>query len=281
MSKVESTEQLARTSNMMTAMPRFSSLCSLIIAGTLLACSSEPQSKGREEWIQLFNGKDLSGWQAKFSGHELGDNYANTFRVEDGVLKVSYEGYPVFDSKFGHLFYDQPFSHYRLRAEYRFVGEQVIGGPSWAFRNNGLMLHCQSPDSMAKDQDFPASIELQLLGGRETGERHTANVCTPGTHIVMDGALLTRHCVDSTSKTYRGDQWVTVEVEVRGSEVIRHIMEGEVVLEYSQPQIDRESTEAQSLDPDAPLLLEGGYISIQAESHPTEFRRIELLPLEK
>ncbi|MHC5066406.1 MAG: 3-keto-disaccharide hydrolase [Planctomycetota bacterium] len=247
----------------------------------LLACSSQNPPGGESEWIQLFNGRDLSGWQAKLSGHELGDNYADTFRVEDGVLEVSYEGYPIFDGKFGHLFYEQPFSHYRLRAEYRFVGEQVIGGPGWAFRNNGLMLHCQAPESMGRDQDFPASIEVQLLGGRETGTRHTANLCTPGTHIVMNGELVTRHCVDSTSKTYRGDQWVTVEVEVRGSEIIRHIMEGETVLEYTQPQIDPNSEEARSLGSNAPHLLESGYISIQAESHPTEFRRIELLPLNR
>lgn len=254
---------------------------SVLMISLLGTCSSGALTGSQAKWIQLFNGRDLTGWQAKFAGHEPGDNYANTFRVKDGILKVAYDGYESFDGEFGHLFYMQPFSHYRLRAEYRFVGEQVPGGPGWAFRNNGLMLHCQSPESMGKDQNFPASIELQLLGGRETGTRHNANVCTPGTHIVMNGELVTRHCVDSTSETYRGDRWVTVEVEVRGSEIIRHILDGETVLEYSQPQIDPQSEEAKSLGPDAPHLLEGGYISIQAESHPTEFRRIELLPLSR
>ncbi|NRA76038.1 MAG: methyltransferase domain-containing protein, partial [Planctomycetes bacterium] len=168
------------------------------------------------EWIQLFNGKDLKDWKIKFAGHDLGDNYKNTFRVEDGVLKVDYSKYDSFDAKFGHIFHKDSFSHYRLRVEYRFVGKQVPGGPGWAFRNNGLMLHCQSPESMEKGQDFPASIEVQLLGGPGgDSKRTTVNLCTPSTNVVMGGKLQTRHCIDSTSETYHGDQWVTVEIEVR------------------------------------------------------------------
>ncbi|MBL4580645.1 MAG: DUF1080 domain-containing protein [Gammaproteobacteria bacterium] len=233
-----------------------------------------------EQWISLFNGEDLSSWIPKFTGHELGVNYRDTFRVENNVLKVSYDNWPDFDGQFGHLFYDQSFSHYRLLVEYRFIGDQLSNGPSWAFRNNGVMLHGQSPQSMTLDQAFPASIEVQLLGGNGTDERATANVCSPGTHYVSDDELVTQHCINSSSATYHGDQWVTLEVEVRGDEVIRHTVNGEMVFEYSKTQLDEGDPDAQNLIKQGqPIALSEGYISLQAESHPTEFRRIDILPL--
>lgn len=260
----------------MTRPPRHTLLLTLLLVG----CAGTEVQPQTNEWIQLFNGEDLAEWTPKFSGFELGENLHNTFRVEDGILKVSYNDYEGFDGEFGHLFYEQPFSNYRLRVEYRFVGDQVRGGPGWAMRNNGLMLHCQPPQTMELDQDFPHSLEMQLLGGNGRGSRPTANVCTPGTHIVMDGVLVTRHCTNSTSKTYDGDQWVVVEVEVRGSTVINHIVEGETVLSFTEPQLDDEAAQDLSVGPGESRLLSSGYISLQAESHPTEFRRIELLRLD-
>ena len=222
-----------------------------------------------KQWIQLFNGKDLSDWTVKIRGHEAGVNHNETFSVENGVIKVSYDKYDNFNETFGHVFYKTPFSHYLLRIEYRFLGEQAKGGPSWAFRNSGVMIHGQTPESMAKGQDFPDSIEVQFLGGKGSGVRTTANLCTPGTDVVMDKKLLKRHCTNSSSKTYHGDQWVTVEIEVRGSKSIRHIVEGKTVLEYTQPQLDNGK------------LLDGGTISLQSESHPVEFRKVELKKLSK
>jgi hypothetical protein len=234
---------------------------------TFCGCAIEPDSSSR--WVSLFNGKNLDGWKVKITGYDLNDNFGNTFRVEDGILKVSYENYDKFNGRFGHIFYDGTFSHYILRVEYRFVGEQCPGGPGWAFRNNGIMAHGQSAESMKKDQDFPNSIEVQLLGGNGTDTRPTGNLCTPGTHVVMDGKLIKQHCISSSSKTYHGDQWVTIELEVHGNSVIKHIIDGEVVLEYERPQLD-----------DGTLLSEGS-ISLQAESHPTEFRKVEILLLEE
>jgi hypothetical protein len=234
------------------------------------------------QWVPLFNGKDLTGWTPKITGYALGDNFGDTFRVEEGVLKVVYDKYDSFNNRFGHLFYETPFSHYRLRVEYRFVGEQAPGGPGWAVRNSGVMVHGQAPETMTKDQDFPVSIEVQLLGGGGSGERATANLCTPGTHVVMNGELLTRHCTNSKSKTYHGEQWVTVEIEVRGAGAIKHIIDGQTVLEYSQPQLDDRDPSAQRLlQADAEKMLKGGTISLQSESHPVEFRKVELLKLEE
>ena len=243
-----------------------------------LSCSNQKQQAMSGQWMELFNGKDLSGWDIKFAGHELNDNYKNTFRVEDGILKVSYDKWDHFNGEFGHIFYKKKFSHYKLRVEYRFVGKQVPGGPGWARRNNGIMLHSQSAQSMGLDQDFPVSIECQLLGGLGEGKRPTANVCTPGTNIVMNGELITKHCTSSTSKTYNGDQWVTVEVVVLGDSVIHHIIEGDTVLTYSKPQIGGGSLPENYPLPEGTLLKEG-YIALQAESAPTEFRKIELLNL--
>ncbi|MCJ7681854.1 MAG: DUF1080 domain-containing protein, partial [Candidatus Aminicenantes bacterium] len=178
--------------------------------------SGDVVEKEDSQWISLFNGKDLDGWIPKFAGSETGINPNNTFMAEDGLLKVSYSDYEEFRGEFGHLFYKTPFSRYILRIEYRFIGEQLAGGPSWGFRNSGVMIHSQSPDSMGLNQSFPVSIEAQFLGGNGTDERSTANLCTPGTNVVMDGELITQHCTNSTSRTYHGDEWVTVEIEVNG-----------------------------------------------------------------
>jgi hypothetical protein len=242
-----------------------------------LTCA-QPQ---QEKWITLFNGKNLDGWIPKIKGFPLNENFNNTFRVEDGLLKVAYDQYEKFDNHFGHIFYKEKFSHYIIRVEYRFVGEQTPGGADWAFRNSGIMIHCQSPESMGVDQDFPVSIEVQLLGGNGTDERPTANLCTPGTNVVMNGALHTDHCTNSTSKTYHGDQWVTVEVEVHGNGIIKHIIDGQVVLQYEKPQYDPTDAEAQKLIQDNNLMISEGYISLQAESHPVQFRKVEIFPLKE
>jgi hypothetical protein len=243
------------------------------------ASSQEAASKAKpEDWIQLFNGKNLDGWTVKITKHKLNDNFGNTFRVEDGHLKVSYDQYDKLDGQFGHLFYKDKFSYYLIRVEYRFVGEQVKGGPDWAYRNNGIMLHSQSPESMGVDQDFPTSIEFQLLGGDGTHDRPNGNVCTPGTNIVIDGGLFTTHCYHLSAKTYHGDQWVTAVGEVLGSERITHYVNGTPVLTYTKPQLGGEPMGPEFAKRAGELLSEG-YIALQAESAPTEFRKVELLNL--
>jgi len=254
----------------------------VLLVGAVGAGAAAAQGDAdRKEWVPIFNGKNLDGWDVKITGHDLNDNAGNTFRVENGVLKTAYDAYgQSFGNRFGHLFYRQKLSHYVVAVEYRFVGEQAPGAPDWAFRNSGVMVHSQSARSMTKGQDFPVSIEVQLLGGPETGERTTANLCTPGTNVEMDGKLVTQHCVNSTSRTYRGDQWVRVEVEVLGGASIRHIVEGQTVLAYQKPQAG--GGNVTSADPSVVkdgALLEEGYIALQSESHPIEFRKVELLNL--
>lgn len=246
-----------------------------------LGCHSTQPTGESDGWIQLFNGRDLKDWKPKITGYPLGENFGNTFRVEDGMMKVRYDAYTDFKQRFGHIFYKEKFGSYLLAVEYRFVGDQVAGGPGWAVRNSGAMLHCQAPETMGVDQDFPISIEVQLLGGNGQDTRSTANLCTPGTNVVMDGELITSHCINSTSKTYHGDQWVRVEVLVLGDSLIEHIIDGQTVLKYGKPQIG--GGNVSHYDPavkkDGTLLKEG-YISLQSESHPVDFRKVELFNLE-
>lgn len=253
-----------------------------LVLGCLVASSVFAQSAAdKEEWIQLFNGKNLDGWHVKIRGHALDDNFGNTFRVEDGLMKVRYDAYDLFDERFGHIFHEGEFGYYRIRVEHRFVGDQANEGPGWARRNSGVMVHGQPGHTMGKDQDFPISIEVQLLGGLGEGERSTANLCTPGTNVVMEGKLVTRHCVPSSSKTYDGEQWVVSETLVLGGARIEHFVNGESVLAYEMPQIGASNVSGhhpnQKLDG---RVLERGSISLQSESHPVDFRKVELLNLE-
>jgi 3-keto-disaccharide hydrolase len=253
------------------------------IASVLSSSAGAAQDDStREEWLQLFNGRDLTGWTAKITKHELGDNYANTFRVENGVLEVRYDGYESFDNQFGLLFYQTPYSYYRLIVEYRFVGEQAKGGPGpWALRNSGVMLHSQPPRTMTRDQNFPISIEAQFLGGLGDGKpRPTLSMCSPGTEVVYEGSIYPQHCLPSASKTYDGDQWVRAEIIVLGAGQITHKLEGKTVLEYALPQYG--GGDVRNHDPAAKpdgQLIEGGYLALQSESHPIDFRRVELLNL--
>lgn len=244
----------------------------------LAVASSKPVPK--EKWIPLFNGKNIDGWTPKIKGYEFGNNFANTFRVEKGVIKVSYDGYGgEFKERFGHLFFKTPYSSYKLRVEYRFTGDQIKDGPGWAWRNSGIMIHCQDPKSMGKDQDFPVSAEVQLLGAGPEGERSTGNLCTPGTNVVMDGKLVTQHCINSNSKSYRGDDWVTIEVEIHGAGKVAHRYEGVDVINYEQVQLDPNDADGKKLIKGEDKLVKGGWISLQSESHPVEFRKVEILPL--
>ena len=253
----------------------------LVFVGLSLVPATAQDAASREDWVALFNGKDLSDWIVKIRRHEPGVNFGNTFRVQDGVLKVSYDQYTAFNEQFGHIFYKEPFSHYRLRVEYRFVGEQVPGGPTWAVRNSGIMLHSQDPRTMPAAQDFPISIEFQFLGGMSNNTpRTTGNMCSPGTNIVLSGKLTTTHCINSTSATLDGDQWVVAEAVVLGSQSVAHRINGKTVIEYTNPQIGGGSVSGH--DPAVKKdgqLLSSGYIALQSESHPIEFRRVELLNL--
>lgn len=234
-----------------------------------------------EKWVSLFNGKNLDNWTVKIKGHPAGENYKNTFIVEDSCLKVNYAEYKdTFNNTFGHIFYNKEFSNYKLRLQYRFTGKQLSDGDGWAAANSGVMIHCESADHMTVDQNFPVSVEVQLLGGLGTEGRPTGNVCTPGTHITMNDSLITEHCISSSSKTYDGDQWVQLEIEVYNDSLITHKINGKEVISYSKPIIggDVDANKAYWKAKEG-TPLKKGFISLQSESQSVEFKNIELLEL--
>lgn len=263
---------------------------SFLISVLLIKCGKKNE-KSREEWIAIFNGKDLSGWDIKIEGQQLNDNYKNTFRVQDSILRISYDQYEKFDNKFGHLYYKTPLSYYKLKFQYRFIGNHLADAPEWGDKNSGVMIHSQSAQSLDINQDFPVSLEMQLLGGKDSGTTTTGNVCTPGTQIHFHNSLITDHCTSSTSKTYNGEQWVNGIVEVYGDSLIRHIINGDTVFTYTKPIIgggfvseSHNWTIAHITDSvfwinKAGSPLKEGYIALQAESQPVDFRRVELLNL--
>jgi hypothetical protein len=244
----------------------------LTLAGAVLVAAPAD----REQWEPIFNGKNLDGWVVKLAHHDVGDNFGDTFRVENGLLRVAYDRYPEFGTRFGHLFYRKKLSHFKLRIEYRFFGEQIKDGPSYAKLNSGVMFHSQAPETILKEQNWPISVEAQFLAGGRT----TMNVCTPGTEIHRNGEMVKAHCTNSSSKVYQGGEWVSVELEVSGSGRVRHLVGSDVVLEYERPSIG--GGVAAGFDPAIKIdgtLLDSGYIGLQSESQPVEFRRVELLNL--
>ena len=258
------------------------------------SCKVEKNTNSKEEWVSLFNGKDLYGWNIKIANHSLNDNFNNTFQVQDSMIRVVYTEYDDFDDKYGHMYYKTPYSYYKLRFDYRFIEEQTSGGENWNVRNSGVMIHSQSAKSNAFEQHFPVSLEIQLLGGLNKGERTTANLCTPGTAVYFNDKLDYTHCITSESKTYNGDQWVHIEAIILGNESILHIVENDTVLKYTRPEIDSSflSKDYKGKDWDnfgvtnkeiwldkAGKQIGEGYIALQAESHPIDFKNIELLDL--
>ena len=247
-------------------------------------CCAQKSNISEENWKPMFNGENLEGWTAKINHYETGENYGDTFRMEDSIIKVRYDQYEGdFDERFGHLYFDTPYARFHLSMEYRFVGELHPGAPPYTLKNSGIMFHSQNPRSMLKNQDWPISVEMQLLAGITEGEdRPTGNMCSPGTEIEYQGEMYPGHCLNSSSETYYGDQWIKAELIVYGDSLATHIINGKKVLEYTKPQIG--GGVVQGFDPkekkDGKLLTEG-FIALQSEGQPIDFRNVKIMNLEK
>ncbi len=258
----------------------------LIFCAIFSGCGGLKQNAGNADtkgWKQLFNGRDINDWFVKIYHHEAGENFGNTFRVEDSIIKIRYDQYGDFNDQFGHLYYKTPYSYYHLKFEYRFVGKLQRGAPDYTLLNSGVMFHSQDPRTMPKEQDWPISIEMQLLAGLGDGRpRPTGNMCSPGTNVVYQGKIAADHCINSSSKTYDGEQWVKGELIVLGDSLIKHIINGDTVLQYSKPQIG--GGVANGYDPKLKIdgkLLSGGFIALQSEGQPVDFKNIWIKDLSK
>lgn len=246
-----------------------------------LVCPIIVKSQSQEKWVSLFNGKDINDWVVKINHHETGENYGNTFRVEDGIIKVRYDQYEKFNEQFGHLYFNKPYAYYHLKFEYRITGKWRTDAPSYTIRNSGVMFHSQDPHTMPKEQDWPISIEYQILAGLDDGKpRPTGNMCSPGTDVVFNGKIDERHCINSTSNTYPPEEWVKGEIIVLGDSLITHLVNGDTVLQYSKPQIG--GGVVNGYDPKIKVdgkLLSQGFIALQSEGQPVDFRNIYILDL--
>ena len=261
----------------------YKQLCSalvklLFLAMFIVSCSNQHQKTTGIEWIQLFNGRDLNGWIVKVHHHEPGVNFGNTFRVEEGMIKVRYDQYNDFNDQFAHLYYKEPFSHFHLKLEYRFTGTLQKGSPSYALLNSGVMFHSQDPRKMLKEQNWPISVEMQFLAQLDDGTpRTTGNMCSPGTEIFFNGKQYNDHCLNSSSKSFPKNEWVKAELIVLGDSLITHIINGDTVLQYSKPSMGGgvvEGYDKSIWQPGKPLT--SGFIALQAEGQPIDFRNIEL-----
>lgn len=257
------------------------SIIYLSILCTLISCGWKGKALDRE-WQALFNGNDLDNWIVKIHHHEVGDNYANTFRVTDGVIQVNYDGYDSFDNRYGHLYYKEPFSSYRLKFKYRFTDQWMKDAPRYTYRNSGVMFHSQDPRTILKEQDWPISVEFQMLADAGDGqERPTGNMCSPGTEVFYQGEMDPRHCISSTSPTFKYDEWVNGELIVYGDSLVIHKINGEKVLEYTHPQIG--GGVANGYDPAIKIdgkPLKEGYIALQAEGQGIEFKDIMIMEMD-
>lgn len=249
----------------------------LAIAFAITSCGI-PEKESSNEWIKLFNGADLNDWIVKIHHHDVNVNFGNTFRVEDDIIKVRYDQYGDYKDQFAHLYYKQPFSHFHLVVEYRFTGELQKGAPDYTMLNSGVMFHSQDPRGMLKEQNWPISIEMQFLADLGDGKpRPTGNMCSPGTEIIYDGKMYDGHCLNSTSKTFGKDEWVRAELIALGDSLITHIINGDTVLQYAKPTMGGGVVSGYDSAVWQPgKALTSGYIALQSEGQPIDFRKVEL-----
>jgi len=229
-------------------------------------------------WVSIFNGTDLSGWTIKIKGYPLGENFGNTMRVEDGLLKIRYDQYGSdLDGRFGTVYFDKELKDYRLKVEYRFVGETAPGAPEWGYRDSGIQFHGQPPHTQKLDQAFPVCLEYNFHGGNGTDDRPLGAACTNSIFIDYQGERVTTTCIPAkVPKTFHGDQWVRAEIDIKDG-IITHFVNGEEILKYENPNYNPEKESAKMLMHNGDTKVTKGYISLQSNSHPIDFRKIELL----
>ncbi|AYB35579.1 DUF1080 domain-containing protein [Chryseolinea soli] len=249
---------------------------------SIIALASCYSSEPADEWRNLFNGSDISNWIVKINHHPVGDNYGETFRVEEGMIKVRYDHYKKFDGQFGHLYYKSPFSKFHLSLEYQFIGQVRDDAPANTALNSGVMFHAQDPRTMNVDQGWPICVEMQFLAELEDGQpRPTGNMCSPGTEILFNGKRYESHCLDSSSPSYKPGTWVKADLIVLGDSLITHLINGDTVLQYSKPTIGGGSVEEYNTSEWQPgKALKSGFIALQSEGQPINFRNIKIRLLE-
>ena len=241
--------------------------------GEVASSATKPETRA-SEWVSIFDGESLDGWTPKIAGYPLGENFGDTFRVEDGMIKARFDQYgDDFAQRYGLLVYETPYEHYRLRLEYRFTGEQTPGGEDWAELNSGVIYHIQPLETIPQDAGFPVALEAQFLAEGAHAPT-TGNMCSLETSVVVKNERPDDHCILSDIPARPKDHWVRFELEAAPGGIFRHYIDGELAFEFSEAIFDVPQDWADGMSVDR------GFFALQSESHPVDFRNIELMVLE-
>lgn len=222
----------------------------------LLLVSMGPQSDQvvtPDRVTPLFNGKDLSNWDADVPARDTNPNAPASFIIRNGML-VSL-GKPE-----GHLVTKEQYRDYRLEAEYRFAGKPG---------NCGILVHASRPRALYKM--FPQSIEVQMMSGdagdfwciQENIEVPDMEKRRPRKAGEKWGGAEgdARRILNLTDKSEKPvGEWNTMAIEARGR-TLKVWVNGDLVNEGSNATADH------------------GKIAVQAEGAEVEFRRLEIGPL--
>ena len=229
-------------------------LASAVAGASVIAAPPSPRPAIVPERVTpLFNGKDLSGWEADVPARDTDKTVRDSFIVRNGML-VSL-GKPE-----GHLLTKNLYRDYRLEVEYRFSG---------AAGNCGVLVHASRPRALYKM--FPQSIEVQMESGnagdfwviqedikvkdmekrrpREAGEKWGGS---------EGDARRVVNLTDGSEKPL--GQWNTMVIEARGR-TIEAWVNGDLVNDGFDATVDR------------------GRIALQAEGAEVEFRKVQIGPL--
>jgi len=259
----------------------------LAVLGLTVACTSSARAKSRSEgWIQLFNGKDFSGWYIYLSGQERNYDPDEVFTVKDGVLHIYKNTKDQGPAPLGYLSTEIAYSHYHLRFQYKW-GKKRFGSRAQEKRNSGLMYHGVGPDGVHQ-KTWPRSLECQVqehdTGGVIciAGARCTVSIDpeVPGRHRVRGQYLPAEEGGVPSTSTFWSikngthdtlEGWNTVEVIVMGNDYAVYIVNGQV--NHRLTRLEQKSDSGEWVP------LTAGKILLQAELAEVYFRNIEIKPL--
>ncbi len=221
----------------------------ILIGVSLLSVMVNTCNKAKE--VELFNGKDLSGWHVDVPEMDTNATAINPFIIRNNLL-VSL-GTPQ-----GHLITDKEFSNYRLRVEYRFAGKPG---------NCGVLVNASTPRALYKM--FPKSIECQMQHGDagdfwcivediKVDDMESRRGPKDEWGITEGKERRIKNLTDSSEKPL--GEWNTMIIECVGSS-IKVWENGDLV------------------NSGYDCTANHGKIALQAEGSEVEFRKVELTPI--
>lgn len=212
-----------------------------IFLATLTGCQGMLGPVTPKEKTMLWNGKDFAGWEL-FIPDESVDVH-DIWSVKDGVVYC--KGVPN-----GYMRTKTTYANYRLHLEWRWPEKPT---------NSGVLLHASGPD-----QVWPLTIECQLKAG------------SAGDFVLINRPGIT---VDGEDKQDKDKQFVVANKKEASSEkpagqwnAYDIHCEGDTIRCYVNDVLQNEGTAA---------TITSGWICLQSEGSPIEFRNIYLEPVKK